>query len=1120
MSTPVIVALTWIAIATPLPDGLDHLRTGDARPNIGLLLDASCSMRSGTTPTTCAWFAANHTGSTSLNKNEMLRAALVGCESSEDGILDIWAGRVNFSIFKFGHANDSAAMVTPFGADLAAMEAGALTIPAAANTPMSFALREHAKYFQTYFNNSNTLSCRSNFLLLLSDGDPNGGAATFDFNCPVSGDPRATVSVPAREPWLGAKYLTDHRDYLCAVTGDQQIRTYTLGFGAPGSFSPTNLQQIARSGHGEYYDASNIHQLHSALEAIISKMAARSGLFFSAPAVQLDQLFTGNDVYIAGFKPHGRGRWGGTLKRYCVEPDRRPDGAFDPSDRRCIFRAESDGRTLYTNPGAVDFWTGSTTTAADVGGAADVLLDRLGPGGGTPRAPVRPRNIVTWRADAKDYAAVQPSSWRAQDSGMAAAEHDKLINFLHGYTWDADPNGAPRAVSDAPLGDPVNSPTVLLRYRERCDQPRSCWVVVGMNDGMLHFFDAADGSETTGLIPAEAWLPNGIAHERLASLEAQPDADVTHRYFVDGGMLLYHDDASGDGVIQASETSYLIFGLGRGGAAYYQIPVSRFDGTLRAADNPVRPLVRSPGTSLGDLRDTWATPWAGPAKFDGQPYSVAVFPTGHVRDFDDPLRPMPGLVETAPITTVEKSIGCPAVANAQGLSPHACEVWNGNGYADPAPQTVVIGPFAIAGAVAYRLRFVGFDVHTKDRLELIDSQGIVVESMTDSGPAGGLSAWVHDTSFSLRWITNGKKTKDRGWHVGQIEYAHQSGGAKAPLNPGVFVVDLARWNGATPQPFAGSATDSGVLLRIARRCAGGAARCIDATVSPELEGLTCPISGEPSVYTVAGALRAIYWGDECGQLWKAWAADEEGQLWKARKLLSLNRTGPLEDPAVAAGSSKDLRKIFRKLDLVPTGCPGRRALGIYFGTGNVQRPAATDELTDPGLTHGRDVIGVLWDTADLPEGLSLDDLEDATQVAAIDPKAAFARGRRGWFLSLAPSERMLRDPLVFEAVAYFKTFRPVNAALECSAAAGTDAIYAVDNCTAAAVVDGPGSPIADRQAWSGHTDVGGGLLLFTPKNGAPLVTHGNLQRTERAALVDQRRGRIPRIFLWREPKAR
>ena len=212
--------------------------------------------------------------------------------------------------------------------------------------------------------------------------------------------------------------------------------------------------------------------------------------------------------------------------------------------------------------------------------------------------------------------------------------------------------------------------------------------------------------------------------------------------------------------------------------------------------------------------------------------------------------------------------------------------------------------------------------------------------------------------------------------------------------------------------------------------------------------------------------------------------------------------------------------MFRKLDLVASTCPGTRVVGVYFGTGDVQRPSAQDGLRDPSLNNGRDVVGVLWDTPSLPSALTIDDLEDMTTVSTKDARLMAASGKRGWYMRLDDDESMLRDPLVFEGTAYFKTFKPTRFAAECTRTTGVDAVYAVNNCSAQAVVDADGDrsySASERKAWTGSTDVGGNLLVVTPKRGAPIVSHANLTRQDKAQLKKSRNVNVPRIYMWREP---
>ncbi|MCA9551051.1 MAG: hypothetical protein KC933_13540 [Myxococcales bacterium] len=1190
------------------PDALDHLRAGDVVPQVGLLLDRSGSMDWGDAPTACTWFAqqcpsghigsiwgwdyckancpcdddmgdcdsnaecksgycANNVGAAygqdptldvcrpnpsgtavtaTLNKNEQMKAVLVGCRNERDGILDQWADRINFSVWEFG---STTAMKVPFDSTLAALEAGVMDVPASGSTYMTKGLRDHGKYFNTYFTGANTLGCRPNFLVMLSDGNPNGGASTFDYECT---SPVESKYVSANQPWFGSDYLNRHEDLLCSVPGNQDIKTYTIGFGQPGDFSPTNLQNIADYGGGEYFYASDADQLSESFEHIISAIVSRSALFFAPIAIQTESMFSGNFAYTAAFKPQAGGPWRGTLKKHCVVPSITSTGQYDTSVDSCIF-ISPDGQNLETNPNVMDMWTGVRSVAADIGGAGAVVLRQMGTNqGGVPVTPYwGHRNIVSWRPGTSQYVSVAPSTWTRDDSWSNGCEHARVLNHLHGYTWDANcTNGNPVAAAGWPVGDPVHFAPLLLTYGDCEDTSGApvagvCYLVSGMNDGMLHFFDAADGRETTALVPAELWKPNGVNSSPIYEMEDQPNLSFTHRYYVDGGARLYHEDVDGDGHIDAGEKADLVFGLGRGGRAYYRIPVSRLvNGALNATDNPILPLLPEAGTSLAELKDTWAAPWLGKLRKGTDVWRVAVVPSGHEKHLDFPVgvgevpkAPAPPALDLSNALSVACS-GAGGVAEFNGYDSAWCSAFSrpgciGNG-TDPCydaaglPQDLAY-PIGFDDGVweagALRAKFDTFQLDPNDVLRIEDRAGNVVGEFTNNDLGGRWTPWVYGNRLVLHLITDGVDTGDSGYSVHSLEWmpvarSDESGQAPGRISgwtlgrdshPSVYVLDLDRWNGAPVEAFAKRVSADGVLLRFTNDCEGlDGSRCIDAATSPDLADMVCPISAEVSGYSEAGELRAMYWADECAQIWKAWTPDY-GATWKARRMINLNRG--------RIGVTKDYRKIFRRLDLVQSTCPGQSVVGVYFGTGNIQRPTSKSELADTSITDGQDLIGVVWDLPSAPSTLTEAQLEDITGGTSKTAQEILGDGKYGWRLELKDNERMLRDPLIFDGVAYYKTFEPTVVAEECGGASGIDRVYAVDNCVGAPVVDVNGDGVADasteREVWTGQTEIGGGLFFFTPRDSPVLVSHADITTRTSAKLNTKKRSR-PGLYLWRE----
>lgn len=1148
MLTHLALSSAFLLGPSALPDALDHLKSADIKPNIGLLLDSSCSMDDGSGKiwTDCVWYASTYTGGNLLmSKKDVMKAVLVGCRKPGDGLLDRYYNKAQFSMFHFGNGN--ASRVADFNSGLAGIKAAALGIPAKGGTPMTRGIRDHGAYFGSYFTNSNTLQCRPNFLLLLSDGNPNGGGATFDFNCPAPGDPKETREVAAGQPWLGSEYLYSHKDSLCGVTGEQNISTYSIGFGAPGSFSPTNLQNISKNGGGLYFYASDFAQLDVAFDSILKAMSSRTGLFFAAPAVQTQGgLFSENILYAAAFRPAARGRWNGTVKKHCIEPRRLTTGSYDTGDMRCMFHSP-DGKTLYTNPNLRDMWTGTSSTGAMIGGSAAILLDRITSDGHQPKAPYWPRHIVTWRPEDKKYVRVHKDELTRDDTLAPPEVHHNLINLIHGYGYSSRPNGDPLVVAPWPLGDPVHTPLGMLRYGDCEAGPGRCYVVAGANDGQLHFFDSYTGEETTSLVPFEFMRLNGIATNQLREVNDQPSEDFTHRYYVDGGLVVLHDDLNGDGVIQPNEQASIIFGLGRGGAAFYKIDVRQFNGKLDTKMNPIYPLVYTEGNVYHEIQWSFSNPWVGPARVGGVKRNVAAFVSGHVGEFDRPDWPQPSKTMEKIQHNFESNLnGCPAMAQKNDFLKESCGFWSGSGYPDPAPMDIKFGPIKRKRGKAYRFKFSGFDMDPNDQIFLEDSQGNYIMDLR-TAVAKEWTDWVYDKEFYIRVITDGKQTKHRGFSVGQVDVLWQDYRTFREHYPTVYVVDVEKWSGV--EPFQQTANENGLLIQFARKCTSKLGLCVDGTQNPDLKEMTCPISSDVAVYTVAGIADAIYWGDECGQLWKAWRTDQDGTAWKAKRLIALNNTigrlGSQVDIAepkgkynmgmktfetgdqvfelpAGVGQSKDFRKIFRRLDIVASTCPGSRVVGIYFGTGNLQRPASLDELENPNLNSGRDVVGVIWDSPALPDKADINTLFDATKVAKVDPRKLSLNKQHGWYLQLGKNERMLRDPLVLEGLAYYKTYQPVSGASECSVAKGRDRVYVVDNCSAEAFLDRNGNGLkeaGERAAWEGNDEIGGNFLLVTPPDGPPIVSHGSLTTSAPAKLADYRRSRVPSIFSWREPRS-
>jgi hypothetical protein len=114
------------------------------------------------------------------------------------------------------------------------------------------------------------------------------------------------------------------------------------------------------------------------------------------------------------------------------------------------------------------------------------------------------------------------------------------------------------------LGAITHSKPIAVHY-EDTDTTR---IFAGANDGMLHSFDQ-NGDEAFAYIPRPA-LPAVTAF--LSGRDG-----IFFNSSVDGQITLLHIDQSNDGMINAGEKAYLIFGYRRGAKGYTVIDISELD---------------------------------------------------------------------------------------------------------------------------------------------------------------------------------------------------------------------------------------------------------------------------------------------------------------------------------------------------------------------------------------------------------------------------------------------------------------------------------------------------------------------------------------------------------------
>lgn len=1125
MTSPILIAIIASSAST-YPDVLDLLRAPGAKPRVNLLLDASGSMGFGATPTPCPWFVNNlNGGNTNLTPSLQMKAALVGCNSADDGILDSWSLQADLAITKFGSTTDELA---PFGSTNAELEAAVLTLPANEWTRITDALLTGARNVDAHFNGANSSSCDTFFQVLVTDGTPAGGGdRIYDKSCSPSVLP---TNVTAARPQDGARYLnTEGGDMICRVDSEQVVRSHTVGLGAPGAYSPRFLQDIARGGGGRYYHARRTEEMSRALDSILLSVNSRANVF-SGVAIERDGFFTGNYAYYSAYGPSLSGAWNGNLYRVCLLPDRLRNGDYDTSDVRCLFRA-ADGETLVSNPDVADLWGGGLLADDLSGGHNAVLRTTLG---GVPAPPFYDkRTIKTWTAGAGALVSVDPAQiGRDLALSQGCALH-ALIAQLHGYADDMDCDLlAPRRLDPTPMADTVHGTPVHLRYGE-CEgpggsRPNTCYVAVATNEGMLKFVDTADGAERSALVPGDLWSNRVVNRSLLSELVDQPSSEFSHRYLLDGALVLDHVDINGNLAIDGTEKAHLWFSSGRAGRARYVMDVSDLGSGVLADTTPIKSFSPVQGGVFSALRESWSKPWLGALPFGGADVEVVAFGSGHVSDLDLPTPPAapspppagaPGQRRTVACSgagSLSEQNGYPGTTLCTGFNTPLCSGNLQRPCYDGAlvPLDHYSFPLGLSDGVhqqaAIRFQFSTFDLGPSDVLRVEDGQGNLTAEYRARDLENGWTDWVYGETAILRLVTDGVDSVAEGFVLVGAEW--ELGRALADLRPSdkpranledhrpmVYIADAARLSTQLGRGPIGTSFDESVLrLVITRDCPPGlGAPCLDQTTASDLEHFVCPVSAELSSYRDGDQVKALYFADECGQIFKYY--EDTTGAWTVRRLLNLNGGN--------VGMGPEYRKFFTRLEVVETACAGSVKAGIYFGTGD-QPLASTGARPDASpLNDGRDLIGVVIDSAEAAGNWTQAHLEDRSTVDA-DPEDLV---EPGWRIHLRPGEKLLRDPWVLGGQSFYQTFEPSSDITACRSNSGTERIYVTNSCTGAPP---PGSTPGSRVSSQVDTDLGLGLTLLAPKDEEPFLTAGR-PNTSHAPKEGDPPKRGVRLYLWR-----
>jgi len=502
-------------------------------------------------------------------------------------VVDAFRGKMNWGFASFAGANQGGANVAPTlnptdndDAQRASIVKQIELVKADnQGSPIMEALQDvWAKGYYGRRTSLENLLCRKNFVVSVTDGFPSAD----DDNQRISGVQFDDWDGDnwSQDPSQGLAHLPDYYDDVAhwmythswmdmspvddPANSFENVTTHHVAFGARHPL----LEDAAEDSGGEYLEAYNDAQLSAAFYSLAMIMS--EAVSFTAPVVSVDavnKIQSGEDLYMGLFLPQDSNYWAGNVKKFKIgdgsSADRELFMIYDRLGREAI---NSEGNFLDNTAG---FWGDDNDIndidqygAADIkeDGSGEVLLedvqDFFANGNYYSRAIYTAKEVSgQWQMVKFDRTNITNTDLQVDD----ILARDMLVNFTHGYTYDANASGDPVAVRDWVLGAIIHSQPVVVDYYDTTQSNLPLvrrFLVVGSNDGMLHVFDDSDGREILAFIPPDL----------LGKLK-----DVQANYYydmVDGPVTLYRRDKN---------PKYLILGERRGGGYYWALDVQDSD---------------------------------------------------------------------------------------------------------------------------------------------------------------------------------------------------------------------------------------------------------------------------------------------------------------------------------------------------------------------------------------------------------------------------------------------------------------------------------------------------------------------------------------------------------------
>ena len=274
-------------------------------------------------------------------------------------------------------------------------------------------------------------------------------------------------------------------------------------------------------GRGGMYVSDTVEEVVSKLTAMFRDLLITSGtqggVGVSEPVIQSD-----THIYVSSFNAQS---WSGDVHAYSAQ-----SGATDFSKKSALWSASAMLDALDPAKRKIVIGQGGSAVPFRYGDLSSTLRSQL-------NSPYRTdaSAVVDWLRGVRTS---EGSTYRQRNSVLGDIVHGEPV-----------PVGAP----SAPYGD-----TGYVTFKDG-HANRTAIVLASANDGMLHAFSAADGSELWSVIPSAV----------TAELNALSRPLYSHRFYVDATPVV------GDMLVSGQWRTLLVGGLRAGGKGYFALDLTQ-----------------------------------------------------------------------------------------------------------------------------------------------------------------------------------------------------------------------------------------------------------------------------------------------------------------------------------------------------------------------------------------------------------------------------------------------------------------------------------------------------------------------------------------------------------------